>query len=58
VTTFEMIIEAVRKAGSLKRGVITHVFLHHDQGCPALKTHRTVDCTCKPDVDVKVMAQD
>lgn len=33
--------------GELKPGFY-HVEILHDDGCPALRTERLLDCTCKP----------
>ena len=30
-----------------KPGVF-HIEMLHDDGCPALRTHRMIDCTCSP----------
>lgn len=34
--------------GALKSGVVTHVIMSHDAGCPAAETYCAFDCTCSP----------
>ena len=45
--------EEVKKAlGRVKPGDVIHVEVVHQEGCPALKTGRLRDCTCRPEVKV------
>ncbi len=32
-----------------KPGVF-HIQMQHDDDCPALKSHRMIDCRCEPDI--------
>ncbi len=42
----EIIKQVIEAAGKIEPGTVTHIEVKHETGCPALKTHRLIDCTC------------
>ena len=48
--TDEKIKKILEAVGQIKPGSVVHIAVEHDEGCPALKTHKLTDCTCDPDI--------
>jgi hypothetical protein len=46
-------IDKILKIMGGRTGV--HVQMLHDDNCPALRTHRMIDCTCTPEIRKKRM---
>jgi hypothetical protein len=47
-TIVDRIEEILKTTGEVEVGSVIHIIMEHEQGCPAGKTHRLVDCTCSP----------
>jgi hypothetical protein len=43
----QKIMEAVE---DIETGAVIHIAVEHDEGCPALKTHKLTDCNCEPEI--------
>jgi len=48
----EKINRIAEATGKITTG-INHVFVEHESGCPALKTHSLLDCVCNPSIRIK-----
>jgi hypothetical protein len=46
----EKIRKVIEAAGQIGGEGIIHIDVHHNDGCPALKTYSLEDCTCQPEI--------
>jgi hypothetical protein len=51
-------IQRLVLAAQVKPGSVNHIYLRHDDHCPALKSESLADCTCDPDIEVRAEGKD